>query len=43
MAIGFDFEAGRTYLLACFVSDKAGGPPHAIGPHKMYEAFQVPA
>lgn len=39
----FDFEAGRTYLLACFVSDKAGGPPHAIGPHKMFKAFQVPA
>lgn len=39
----FDFEAGRTYLLACFVSDKAGGPPHAIGPQKMYKAFQVPA
>lgn len=35
-------EAGRTYLAACFIQDRTGGPPHAIG-HKMYKAFQVPA
>jgi hypothetical protein len=34
------FEAGRTYLAACFIQDREGGPPHAIG-HKMYTAFTV--
>lgn len=34
------FEEGRTYLAACFIQDKAGGPPHAIG-HKMYKAFTI--
>lgn len=34
------FESGRTYLLACFISDRAGGPPHAIG-NQMYKAFTV--
>jgi hypothetical protein len=33
-------EKGRTYLLLCFLSDKAGGPPHAIG-HRMYKVFTV--
>jgi hypothetical protein len=37
-----NFEAGRTYVAACFIQDKAGGPPHAIG-HKMYKAFTVAA
>lgn len=36
----YDFEAGRTYLAACFIQDLAGGPPHAVG-HKMYKAFTV--
>jgi hypothetical protein len=36
------FKAGRTYLAACFIQDKAGGPPHAIA-HHMYKAFKVPA
>jgi hypothetical protein len=35
-----DFKPGRTYLAACFIQDKTGGPPHAIG-HKMYKAFTV--
>jgi plastocyanin len=35
-----EFEAGRTYLLACFIQDRAGGPPHAIG-NNMYTAFTV--
>lgn len=34
------FQAGRTYVLACFISDRAGGPPHAIG-EKMYKIFTV--
>lgn len=34
------FEAGRTYVVLCFVSDKTGGPPHAIG-HHMYKVFTV--
>ena len=34
------FESGRTYVLACFISDRAGGPPHAIG-QKMYKIFTV--
>jgi plastocyanin len=35
------FKAGQTYLFACFIQDKKGGPPHAIA-HKMYKAFTVP-
>jgi plastocyanin len=39
------FEAGKTYLLACFVQDRAGGPPHAfpesMGGHGMYEVVTV--
>ena len=34
------FESGRTYIFTCFISDRAGGPPHAIA-HQMYEAFTV--
>ena len=34
------FQSGRTYLAACFISDRAGGPPHAIG-QKMYKAWTV--
>lgn len=34
------FESGRTYIAVCFISDRAGGPPHAIG-HQMYKAFTV--
>ena len=33
-------EAGRTYVVLCFVSDKTGGPPHTIA-HKMYKVFTV--
>ncbi len=33
-------EKGRTYVLLCFLSDKTGGPPHAIG-HHMYKVFTV--
>jgi hypothetical protein len=32
--------SGRTYVIMCFVSDLAGGPPHAIG-HQMYKVFTV--
>jgi hypothetical protein len=35
------FESGRTYLLACFIQDRAGGPPHAVA-YNMYTAFTVP-
>jgi hypothetical protein len=34
------FESGRTYVALCFVSDKTGGPPHAIA-HKMFKVFTV--
>ncbi len=27
------FESGRVYVAMCFISDRAGGPPHAIGQH----------
>ena len=26
------FKSGSTYLFACFISDRAGGPPHALPP-----------
>ena len=35
-----EFESGRTYLFACFVSDRAGGAPHAIA-YNMYEAVSI--
>jgi hypothetical protein len=34
------FESGRTYVVLCFVSDKTGGPPHAIA-HHMFKIFTV--
>ena len=34
------FESGRTYLFACFISDRAGGPPHAIA-YDMYRAVTI--
>ena len=33
-------QSGRTYVIMCFVSDLAGGLPHAIGKH-MYKVFTV--
>jgi hypothetical protein len=33
-------EKGRTYVVLCFVSDKLGGPPHAIA-HHMYKVFTI--
>lgn len=33
-------EKGRTYVVLCFVSDKKGGPPHAIA-HQMFKVFSV--
>jgi hypothetical protein len=33
-------QAGRTYVVACFVSDRAGGPPHAFG-QNMVEPLTV--
>ena len=42
--LGGTFEAevtpGNTYAVVCFISDRAGGPPHAIG-MEMYEVFTV--
>ena len=35
-----EIKSGRTYLFACFVQDRSGGEPHAIG-HDMYEAVTV--
>lgn len=34
------FQSGRTYIVTCFIQDRAGGPPHAIA-HQMYEVFAV--
>jgi len=34
------FESGRTYILVCFISDRVGGPPHAIA-YQMFDVFQV--
>ncbi len=34
------FESGRTYLVACFIQDRTGGPPHAIA-NQMYKVFTV--
>ena len=34
------FESGRTYFFSCFISDRAGGPPHAIA-YDMYEAVTI--
>lgn len=42
--LGGTFEAdvveGNTYAVVCFISDREGGPPHAIG-MDMYEVFAV--
>jgi hypothetical protein len=35
-----NFKAGVTYVAACFIQDRAGGPPHAIG-KRMYKAWTV--
>lgn len=35
-----DLTAGNTYAVVCFISDREGGPPHAIG-MEMYDVFQV--
>lgn len=35
-----DFEAGRTYGVFCFISDRAGSAPHAFA-YEMYEYFTV--
>lgn len=34
------FEAGRVYAAICFISDRAGGPPHVIA-HQMSKVFTV--
>ena len=35
-----EFKAGRTYVFACFINDRAGGPPHAFG-NNMVKAVAV--
>ncbi len=40
MTVPGGFESGRTYVAVCFIQDRAGGPPHAIG-HQMYKVFTV--
>lgn len=35
-----ELESGRTYGVLCFLSDRDGGPPHAVA-HDMYEIFTV--
>ena len=34
------FESGHTYAVVCFMSDRAGGPPHAMS-HDMYKIISV--
>ena len=38
--IHLDVKSGHTYLLACFIQDITGGPPHAIA-HNMLTPFKV--
>jgi hypothetical protein len=33
-------QAGRTYVLLCFISDRTGGPPHAIA-HQMVKTLTI--
>lgn len=33
-------QSGRTYLFACFIQDRTGGPPHAFG-HQMYKVMKI--
>lgn len=33
-------QAGRTYVVACFISDRAGGPPHAFA-HDMVKPLTI--
>jgi hypothetical protein len=35
-----NLESGRTYAIACFIQDRAGGPPHAVA-HQMTQIFTV--
>ncbi|MBA2624721.1 MAG: hypothetical protein H0U89_03845 [Acidimicrobiia bacterium] len=35
-----DLVAGRTYAVVCFISDRAGGPPHVVA-HDMKKIFTV--
>lgn len=35
-----DVESGNTYAVVCFISDRAGGPPHAIA-YGMWDVFQA--
>ena len=39
------FKSGYTYVFACFISDRAGGPPHAVpvegGGHGMVKAVTI--
>lgn len=35
-----ELEAGHTYVLACFISDREGGQPHALA-HDMFKAFPI--
>ena len=42
--LGGTFDAilqeGRTYVVACFISDRAGGPPHAFA-HEMVKSLTI--
>ena len=44
-AISKRYKSGYTYLFACFISDRAGGPPHAVpeadGGHGMVKVVTV--
>jgi plastocyanin len=45
LTISKRFKPGFTYVIACFIGDRAGGPPHALpteaGGHGMVKAFTV--
>lgn len=38
--VELSLEKNRTYLLTCFISDRAGGPPHAFA-HNMVKTFTL--
>lgn len=45
IAVSKQFKSGYTYVFACFINDRAGGPPHALpveaGGHGMVKAVTI--
>lgn len=38
--VDLELEADRQYVIACFINDRAGGPPHAIA-YGMWDVFSI--